>query len=142
MLTIKRLSTLMVLTVFAVFFAATTSAEDEPGEEGVSSAVYVPLKPSFVVNYGGPGRMRYIKADITVRAKDTASANQVRYHLPFLRNNIVLLLSKQTEEAIDTQEGKEILRQAALQEVHLVMEAEEGDSGVVDLYFDNFIVQH
>ena len=115
----------------------------DQGALGVApSAVYVPLKPSFVVNYGGAGRMRYIKADITVRAKDTTTANQVRYHMPYLRNNLVLLLSKQTEDAIDTQEGKEILRQAALQEIHLVMEAEEGASGVTDLYFDNFIVQH
>ena len=105
------------------------------------SAVYVPLKPSFVVNFGGPGRMRYIKADVTLRVKDTVSANQVRHHIPFIRNNIVLLLSKQTEEAIDTQQGKEVLRKAALSEVHSVMEAEEGESGVVDLYFENFIVQ-
>jgi flagellar FliL protein len=51
------------------------------------------------------------------------------------------LLSKQTDDAVDTQAGKELLRQAALEEIHAVLEEEEGESGVVDLYFDNFIVQ-
>ena len=144
MLTIKRLITLWLTLLVCSLLAVQASAEDEEGseEEGAPSAVYVPLKPSFVVNYGGAGRMRYIKADITVRARDTTTANQIRYHMPYIRNNLVLLLSKQTDESIDTQAGKEILRQAALQEVHVVLEAEEGESGATDLYFDNFIVQH
>jgi flagellar FliL protein len=138
------LISLSVVVAMAVG-APNTWAQDEDAEGGegapVTSAIYIPMKPSFVVNFGGPGRLKYIKADITVRVKDTVTANQVRHHMPFLRNNIVLLLSAQTDEAIDTQQGKEILRQAALEEVHSVMAAEEGDSGVVDLYFDNFIVQ-
>ncbi|BFM09570.1 flagellar basal body-associated FliL family protein [Halioxenophilus aromaticivorans] len=143
MLTIKRqLSLWLIMTVAALFATQANAQDEEEGGESQPSAVYVPLRPSFVVNYGGAGRMRYIKADITVRAKDTPTADQIRYHMPYIRNNIVLLLSKQTDEAIDTQEGKEILRQAALQEVHLVLEAEEEESGATDLYFDNFIVQH
>ncbi|GAB2193530.1 flagellar basal body-associated FliL family protein [Sessilibacter sp. MAH2] len=127
-------------------YAGLAFAEDEKEAEGEVAepiaAIYVPLKPSFVVNYGGADKLRYIKADITVRVKDTITADQVRHHLPYLRNNIVLLLSKQTDDTITTQAGKELLRQAALEEVHSVMAAEEGESGVVDLYFDNFIVQH
>jgi len=139
LITIKRLTALFCL----LFFASLAQAQDdaEGGEALPASAIYIPLKPSFVVNYGGPGALKYIKADITVRVKDSVTANQVRYHQPYLRNNLVLLLSKQTDESIDTQEGKEILRQAALAEVHAVMQLEEGASGVVDLYFDNFIVQ-
>ncbi|GLS27124.1 flagellar basal body-associated FliL family protein [Marinibactrum halimedae] len=130
--------TSMVLVMMSITLLA--QAEEEGGGV-VPSAIYIPMKPSFVVNYGGPGKLRYIKADITLRVKDTVSANAVRHHLPYLRNNIVLLLSKQTEEVIDTQAGKELLRQAALEEVTGIMESEEGESGIVDLYFDNFIVQ-
>ena len=141
-MTCKRLFALLTILLLASFQAwAEDEEEAAEGEVAPPSAIYIPLKPSFVVNYGGPGRLRYIKADITLRVKDTVTANQVRHHLPYLRNNLVLLLSKQTEEAIDTQQGKEILRDAALAEVHAIMEAEEGESGVVDLYFDNFIIQ-
>ncbi len=144
-LIIRRILTLIITTLLvSPVWAQEAEAEGgEGGEEAHSppSAVYIPIKPSFIVNFGGPGRMRYIKADITLRVKDTISGNKVRHHLPYIRNNLVLLLSKQTEEAINTQQGKEILRKAALAEVHSVLEAEEGESGVVDLYFDNFIVQ-
>jgi flagellar FliL protein len=61
--------------------------------------------------------------------------------MPFIRNNLVLLFSKQTDESLETQVGKENLRQAALDEVRKVLEQENGSSGVLDLYFNNFILQ-
>lgn len=132
---------LIFLIGLCAYLPTPSFAEDEAAAEAPIAAIYIPIKPSFVVNYGGPGRLRYIKADITLRVKDSTTANQVRHHIPYLRNNLVLLLSKQTDDAVDTQAGKELLRQAALEEIHAVLEEEEGESGVVDLYFDNFIVQ-
>ncbi len=133
----------LIMSLMILWVASTpiAFAEEEAAEVEPIAAIYIPIKPSFVVNYGGLGKLRYIKADISVRVKDSTTANQVRHHLPYLRNNIVLLLSKQTNDAVDTQAGKELLRQAALEEVHAVLAEEEGSSGVVDLYFDNFIVQ-
>ncbi|WP_317932517.1 flagellar basal body-associated FliL family protein [Halioxenophilus sp. WMMB6] len=134
---------LLAATLLLLVAAGSWAQEETEAEQSTipPSAIYIPLKPSFVVNYGGPGKLRYIKADITLRVQDTTTANQVRHHLPYLRNNLVLLLSKQTDESIDTQQGKEILRQAALAEMHAVLEEEEGSSGIIDLYFDNFIIQ-
>lgn len=124
-------------------------AEDEPvaeevGEDGQpipAKPIYIPLKPPFVVNYGGVGRLKYIKTELSVRVKDTESANALRHHMPLIRNSMVLLLSRQTDTDLDTQEGKEMLRQNALAEINALLEAEEGQSGVVDLFFDNLIVQ-
>lgn len=121
-------------------------AEDEPveGEEGaapVATAIYIPFKPAFVVNYGGQGRLKYLKAEVSVRVQDTPSAEVVRHHMPLLRNSLVLLFSNQTDADLATQEGKEILRQSALERVNTLLEAEEGESGVVDLFFSNLIIQ-
>src|SRR5690606_8703488 len=104
-------------------------------------AIYIPLKPPFVVNYGGAGRLKFIKADLTVRLTDSDAANAVRHHMPYIRNNIVLLLSAQTDESITSQEGKEALRQEALREVRSILRGEEGRDGVVDLYFTAFVIQ-
>ncbi len=117
--------------------------QDEESDGAIvgPSAIYIPLKPAFVVNYGGQGRLKYIKAEISVRVVDADAANTIRHHMPYIRNNLVLLLSSQTEESIETTEGKELLRQAAVEEIRKIL-AEEGEvDGVVDLYFDNFIVQ-
>ena len=58
----------------------TPEGEAAEGEGELSVAVnagniYIPLKPEFVVNYGGAGRLRYLKADIAVRLADSKVAN-------------------------------------------------------------------
>ncbi len=123
------------------------SAEGAEGEEGEqmsmpnTGSIYIPLKPPFVVNYGGAGRLRYLKADITVRLQDAGVANSVRHHMPYIRNNLVMLFSAQTDESINSQEGKEALRQEALKEVRDVIMQEDKREGVVDLYFNTILVQ-
>lgn len=115
-------------------------AEDPPADK--PDAMYIPLLPPFVVNYGGAGRLKYLKAEMTVRVNSIEGAQRVRHHMPAIRDQLVTLLSSQEELVIDTQEGKEQLRKDALAAVKQVIELEEGeDSGVVDIYFDNFVVQ-
>lgn len=130
-------------------------AEDEApaaapaGAEGEAAllkrAVYIPIKPPFVVNYGGStagtGRLHFMRAEVTLRVEDAEGGNSVRHHMPYIRNNLVLLFSAQPEETFDTQEGKEMLRQQALAEVAKVLEQEEGKNGVTDLYFNQLVVQ-
>ncbi len=114
-------------------------AQDEELVE--DAAIYIPLKPPFVVNYGGVGRLRYLKAEVTVRVQDSLAADSIRHHLPLIRNNLVLLFSKQAEEEIETQNGKEKLRVDALEKVREILLAEDDQEGVVDLYFENFVIQ-
>lgn len=124
----------------ALFFSpALLFAQDETA--GAGGPIYIPIKPPFVVNYGGVGRLKYLKAELSVRVEDGETAGAVRHHMPYIRNNLVLLFSRQTDETLNTQEGKEALRQAALDEVRVVLETENGNAGVVDLYFENFIIQ-
>lgn len=106
-----------------------------------TGAIYIPIKPPFVVNYGGPGRLRYLKVDLAVRLADSKAAGSVRHHMPYIRNNLVMLFSAQTEESIGSQEGKEALRREALREVRQVLRKEDGQEGVVDLYFNSIVTQ-
>lgn len=134
-----------LLVALLLSVSSTLWAEDEeaPAEADAVAAkpIYIPLKPPFVVNYGGVGKLKYIKAELSVRVKDTTAANTLRHHMPLIRNSMVLLFSSQTDADLDTQEGKELLRQAALSEINALLEKEEGESGVVDLFFNNLIVQ-
>lgn len=122
----------------AVLLAVPAFAQEVPAG---GSATYIPLAPAFVVNYGGVGRLKYLKAEISVRVNDSESGNAVRHHMPLIRNNLVMLFSRQSEEDVKTQEGKERLRQAALAEINALITAEDGKSGVVDLFFNNLIIQ-
>jgi len=95
-----------------------------------------------VTNYFSEGRrLRYLKADISVRVRGQEAADKVTHHMPYIRNDIVLLLSAQTDAGISTYEGKEALRQKALKAVQALMEKEEGKKLVDDLLFTSFVVQ-
>mgnify|MGYP003683548023 CR=1 FL=1 len=122
--------------------ASSILAQDEEGEAAPPPrAIYIPLKPPFVVNYGGVGRLRYLKAELSVRVASSTGANSIRHHMPYIRNQLILLFSKQTEETLDTQEGKEMLRQEALQAIHGILEEEDGESELVDVYFNQLVLQ-
>ncbi len=133
-------SSLMAGICLAADESPPAGAAPVPGPAGASTT-YIPLAPPFVVNYGGPGRLKYLKAELSVRVDDLESANAVRHHMPLIRNNLVMLFSRQSEEEISTQEGKERLRQTALKEINDLITAENGKSGVVEVYFNNLIVQ-
>jgi len=135
---------MLVMAVSQFSWAQDEEAEDAEGEPAKARPIYIPLKPPFVVNYGGKGKLKYLKAELSVRIASNKEASFVRHHMPMIRNNIVLLFSRQNDEDIDTQEGKELLRLAALEEIRSIVMAEEGEEngpGIVDLYFNNFVIQ-
>ena len=101
------------------------------------------LKPTFVTNYGIAeyGRLKYLKADVSVKLSSSDAEVAVRYHLPALRNILVLLFSAQDEGTVSSSEGREHLREQALLELQKVLEQEEGDTYIEDILFTNFILQ-
>lgn len=132
----------LLLLVSAGWLSVPSWAQDEDGEvTPAPRAIYIPLKPPFVVNYGGVGRLRYLKAELSVRVASSVGANSIRHHMPYIRNQLILLFSKQSEQTLDTQEGKEMLRQEALQAIHEILEEEDGESELVDLYFNQLVLQ-
>jgi len=117
--------------------AETAAAEAEKPAE----AVYIDLKPEFVINFRDRNnRTKFLKAEMAVSTRDTDVEEAVTRHMPAIRNNLVLLLSRQIYEDLIPNEGKEALRQQALTEVQSVLEAEIGKPGVEDLYFSNFVM--
>lgn len=123
--------------------SAAASAPAEPSNVTANGEVYVQLGPSFVTNYDGAGRLKYLKADVNVRIKQQ-SEKILREHMPYLRNQLVVLFSQQLEEDLTSIAGKELLREQALQTIkaglaHL--ESQELADQVSDLFFTAFVVQ-
>lgn len=124
--------------------AAAGAQEADAGAAGNSDQVhYVPLQESFVTNFGDgvDGRMQFVKADVSLRVRGPDAASAVRYHMPALRNSLVLLLSRQDHAALSSSGGREAIRAEALAEIRAILEAREGSPHVEDVLFTNFIVQ-
>lgn len=111
-------------------------------EEGAEGELYIPLSEPLVVNYGGPGRLKYLRAEISLRVGDSSDAAVIRHHMPLIRHKLVMLFSRQGEETVNTQAGREQLRQMALTETNEALAQEEGRERIAtDLLFRNFVVQ-
>ncbi len=142
-----RLPLFALMVLFTLLLSSLSSAQDETaeGEEAApvgGSASYLDLKPAFVVNYGGAGKLRYLKTDIALRlAGGPSGQSQIRHHMPYIRHTIVMRLSRATEEELSSMEGKELLRQDVLEETRNMLIREEGQQFVDDLLFNSFIVQ-
>jgi flagellar FliL protein len=138
---IKLLGCIILCGVFTV----NTHAEGDKTDEETAApiaAIYVPVIPAFVVNYGGQGKLKYIKLEVSLRVADSLSSNSVRHHMPLIRDYLVREFSRLNDVDVDTQQGKELVRVKALDGVKALMAEEEGDAvEVTGLYFNNFVVQ-
>lgn len=107
----------------------------------IAAPSYVELKPEFVVNYGSEGRLRYLKAEVTLRARDDSAAIEINHHADYLRHQLVMLLSRQTLSTLTSASGKEALREEALKVLQDVMLQETGQSMIDQVLFTTFVIQ-
>lgn len=88
-------------------------------KEGVN---YIPIKPHLVVNYGGTGKVKYIKAELSLRTEDLHSAQEVSHHMPLVRDTLIMLISSVTDEQMASAEGKEKMRLEALEKINVALD--------------------
>lgn len=115
-----------IVAVAGLIAASATMASGGSGPKVAEGVNYIPLEPALVVNYGGPGKSRFIKAELSIRTETGEDAIEVTHHLPLIRDRLVSILSEQTEETISTVEGKEYLRVYALAEINRALLKVEG----------------
>ena len=108
--------------------------EERPKEIG-----YHELKPSIVSNVsGGP---KYIRCDIQLKTEYASELEQIKLHSPAVRHSILMLIAGEDGKHLQSREGKEELRQAALASVQAQFEELTGDPLISDLYFTAYYVK-
>jgi flagellar FliL protein len=121
--------------------------EDDKAKEGGEEAKpkgpaeYVALEPPFVVNFQHEGVIRYLQVSVEAMARDQQVIEDVKHHMPAIRNDLVLLFSSQNYETVSTREGKEKLRAEVLADIRRLLEENTGKPGVEAVYFTSFVIQ-
>lgn len=113
----------------------------EEGDGGNKPAIYLPIDPAFVVNFASQGKARFLQITVEVMTRDETVPDKVKLHMPVIRNNLMLLFSDQSYDSVSTLDGKESLRESALEVVQQILEEETGDPGVEAVYFTSFVMQ-
>ncbi|MCC5863188.1 MAG: flagellar basal body-associated FliL family protein [Gammaproteobacteria bacterium] len=121
------------------------AAEADPDAPSVDRRpeLYHTLDSNLVVNLRGDGRSRarYLQVGIEVMTRDPQAMAALQTHNAVVRNNLIMLLSDQTQEDLSTREGREALQTAALEEIRAVLSERFGDPGIESLYFTSFVMQ-
>lgn len=82
-----------------------------------------------------------MQVTLEVMAPSQNQINQVREHIPVIRNSLILLLGSSIYEDVVTREGKEALLQQCLEEIRAVMTEKVGEPAVEAVYFTGLVVQ-
>jgi flagellar FliL protein len=101
-------------------------------------SIVLPLK-SFVVNLfdkRGIGK-RYLKISMELEVGKEEDKLKIDNHIPQLRDTVLILLSSQTLNEINTMEGKLELKNAIVLRMNQIL----GNKTVRRIYFTEFVVQ-
>ncbi len=104
-------------------------------------AMYFPIKPAFIVTLPSKGRQRMLSVEVTIMTRDSEIFNGLQTHMPLVKNRLVMLLGGEIYEELQTAEGKELLRQKALQAMQDIMQQEIGKPAIEQVLFTNFVMQ-
>ena len=117
------------------------SEEQVPAEEVKMPAVYLDIKPPFVVTYDVSGRQRYMQVFVSAQSRAQASLDAMELHMPLIRNKLIMLFSGQDFEGLQTPEGKAALRAESLTLINEILEKEASGSSIEQVLFTNFVMQ-
>ena len=104
-------------------------------------AMYFPIKPAFTVNFPTRGRQRYLQVDVAVLTRAPEVFNALQTHLPLVKNRLIMLFGGEVYDELQTDEGKELLRQKALEVLQEIIKQEVGVNGVEEILFTSFVMQ-
>jgi flagellar FliL protein len=105
-------------------------------------SIYVPLDPPFVVNFDSGSSARFLQITVQLMTRAPESAEFIKAHDPVIRNDLLLLFGNQKADEVSTRDGKETLRQAALEAVRKIISEEGGKAADLEaLYFTSFVMQ-
>jgi flagellar protein FliL len=120
----------------------------EAGDQGsathsqpVASLIYVSLDPPFTLSFQDSSAAQYLQFSIDAAVEDKSVEAAIKAHGPAIRNGLVMLLSNQKAEELQTREGKERLRTQIRDEIRSTLKGLTGKPGVSDVFFTSFVMQ-
>jgi flagellar FliL protein len=125
--------------------AAAASQGNDAGNAGQAGpstvAIYYALDPAFLANFNTGGRQHYLQLALTVKARNQAAIAALQTHMPLVRNRIVMLLSGEQFEQLQTDEGRQQLQQKLLTAIQEILTKETGQAHIEQVFFTNFVMQ-
>jgi len=148
MIIIIAVVVLLLISVGAAYFLLRGSddqaADDTPAavEDVQKSAIYMPIRPSFVVNFANiKGTTRFLQVEISLMGRDPMLMAKLENHAPLIKSIISEVISQQDFDELKTPDGKENLKITVLDSLQSSLMEELGDPTLEKVYFTSFVLQ-
>jgi len=134
----KRYIAQIIFTLF-ILFTAPSSAETE--DTGLKLA-YFTLEPDLTTNFYTKGKkLGYVQVRIDIMVMSQEDLSVVEHHQPLIRDAVIELLGKQTEDTIKSLSGREDLRKTLVTTLNETLLPETGKTIIADLLFTKYLYQ-
>ncbi len=110
-------------------------------DEAAPTVGYLPIDPPLVLNLESRRGSRYMQIKMQLAVESTDTAKDVEYHMPVIRNTLILFFSGKTVEEAKSIQTREQWRAQALEELQGVLSEVMGKPTLKALYFTDFVVQ-
>ncbi len=115
-------------------------AAQVPAEPVKEPALYLEIKPQFVLTYDVGGKQRYMQVFVSAMGREKKALDAIELHMPVIRSEMIQLFGSQDFVALQTIEGKEALREACLKKINEIVKKETG-AEIEQVLFTNFVMQ-
>lgn len=122
------------------FTAHAVETPRKPAPPPVPSPIYVPLDP-FTVTLQGNYDRRILYTAITLRVADAASGKLLTSYMPEVRNRVLLTLSAQNPETVQTPEARATLAKALTESLEAPYIPQPVGPRISNVLFTAFVVQ-
>lgn len=111
-------------------------------EEAEPKLAYFTLEPDLTTNFYTQGKqLGYIQVRIDIMVANAKDLPIVELHQPLIRDAVIELLGKQSEDTIKSLAGREDLRKTLVQELNSILLPETGRTIIADLLFTKYLYQ-
>jgi flagellar FliL protein len=128
-------------TIFALAMLVSTPTWAETEQTGPQLA-YFTLEPDLTTNFYTKGKkLGYVQVRIDIMVMSQQDLAIVEHHQPLIRDAIIELLGKQTEDTIKSLSGREDLRKTLVTSLNETLLPETGKTVIADLLFTKYLYQ-
>jgi len=121
--------------------SADGGTEAEAFDEDRAVAIYHRIRPAFRTTFSANNRQRYMQVEVTLVTRSEEVVSALVTHQPLIVNALVMLFADADYLELQTAEGKETLRLAAIAEVDAILEKEAEVGGIEKVLFTQFVMQ-
>lgn len=106
--------------------------------EKLPDPMYVSLNPAFMVTFKNGSSLRYLQTELSVMSFESEVITEIENNRPAVRNKILMHISAQDYDLLETVDGREALRESVKM---AVQESLRTELPIEAVYFNTFVMQ-